>query len=411
MVGSLPASMIVGSSPGCDSAGCAGAAGAAGAGAGGAGAACAAGAGGGGGAGQADGLGRLLGRTGRLGAAALGLLGLALGLGQALQLDVQLLLQLGEPVLYLRDVGPHRHQAGLAVLVLLLGRVRGGLLGGGSPTGQCDLLLGLVGALGRLDLDLGQLLRGRCGRGGELPLGFRVRRGHPLLGFGGGRRQPLLGLRGGRGEPLLGLGAALRRVALGLGARGGDLLVGLDAPGGGLLRRGGAGALRLGLGVAEQLTRLGTQALRLLGQLGAVLLLGFALLGATGGQGQVEVAGRGGGALTGVGEQPLGLGALVGDLLCGTVAQVVGLVLGQRQDLLDPRAQVPEGDPRRHGAAGGVGELQLELLHLPGERLKLRDGLVPLGGQGRQFGLDLDDVSVHLLLVEALEGRIEAGFR
>ena len=88
---------------------------------------------------------------------------------------------------------------------------------------------------------------------------------------------------------------------------------------------------------------------------------------------------------------------------------MLGLLLGEGEDLLDARAEVAEG----HGVGGDPGtvtdvdELGLQPLHLKGQRLDLGVRLFTLGSQRGDFGLDGFDVLVHLPAVVPPEGLVE----
>jgi hypothetical protein len=113
----------------------------------------------------------------------------------------------------------------------------------------------------------------------------------------------------------------------------------------------------------------------------------------------------------GLGPDPLGLGEPGRDVVGGRRLDRFGLLLGQRQDLLDPRTQVAERDLGAEAVLPpGLGGLLLEALDLGRHRLHLRIRLFALRGQGGDFVLGARHVPLDLLLLIAPQGHLEAGF-
>ena len=230
----------------------------------------------------------------------------------------------------------------------------------------------------------------------------------------------MLAVRGGA----LGGDVVLRLVPEGL-----DLLVGLH-PGGLRVAVGlGAGPMRLprrplgqllALGAGPGQHRLGLDA-HLLGGVagggeglfggGALGRVGPLLLGPAGGQGDLEVADAVVRVGLGLGPDPLGLGEPGGDVVGGRRLDRLGLLLGEREDLLDARAEMAERDLGADaGRPAGLGGLLLEPLDLGGHRLHLRIGLFALGGQRGDLVLGAGHIPLDLLLFIAPQGCLEAGF-
>jgi hypothetical protein len=196
-------------------------------------------------------------------------------------------------------------------------------------------------------------------------------------------REALLGLLLTRGQVALGLLAALGEVRLEVGG-------GLRGLGAGLLEEG-VGLLTLGLRVLLRLgTQLGGVALGLLDDADALVLsLGLALRS----ERFCVVADL--------------LGRRLGELAvllrgaAGLLAQILGLFLGEAEDLLDTRA---ETGVRRLGVAdGGLGVLRLEV--------ELLDALFQSGDAGESavtVGDELGDSFVHLSAVVPTPHKLEA---
>jgi hypothetical protein len=102
------------------------------------------------------------------------------------------------------------------------------------------------------------------------------------------------------------------------------------------------------------------------------------------------------------------VGAQVGDLLRGARPDRLGLLFGERQDLLDPRAEVPE----RHraadgGLAAGLGDFELELLHLSHERPGLLVGFRAFSDQRVVLRLERGEVTIDLITFVASNDDVE----
>jgi hypothetical protein len=233
----------------------------------------------------------------------------------------------------------------------------------------------------------------------------------------------LLALGAGTGQLGFEVGPALDRLVLDRGPVVRGVRVGLRAyllgPGGGLLgeparlllrvERGGLGVDAHPLGVLLHAAQLGVQS-------GAPVGRHLVLLGAARRQYRLEVPDRLVVLELRVAEDALGLGPLPGDALLAFGADRRGLLLGQREDLPDPVAEVPE---RRVGGDGGgtrrplprLDQFELELLQLGGERLRLRVRVVALRRQRRVLGLQQADALVDLFLVVPADGEFEVPLR
>lgn len=220
------------------------------------------------------------------------------------------------------------------------------------------LLLGLPGGLGPL---LGDLPLGGGPQGGDLTLDGGLQLGHLVRGD----RTQLLGL------------------PLGVRPQGVRLAAGLDPDLRGLPLGGGADAAGLPLGGGLHRGRLGA---RLVGDLAG--------LEAGGGEDALRLA-------------------------LGLVAVVVGLLLGQPEDLLDAGAEAGEGRPAvLLELLVGVGELLLQgalaLLGLPEPALGVVHPLLGLGagllGLGQRGGQPTDEV-IDLTGVVSAQANGEIGLR
>ncbi|MFL5957616.1 MAG: hypothetical protein ACJ756_09220, partial [Solirubrobacterales bacterium] len=108
----------------------------------------------------------------------------------------------------------------------------------------------------------------------------------------------------------------------------------------------------------------------------------------------------------------MGLGALALDVLDRAGPDRLGLLLGEREDVLHAGAEVAERDRGIHGGVPAqLGHLVLHIVHLGGERLHLGVGLVALAREGRDFSFHLSDVSVDLASLIATQGYVETGLR
>jgi hypothetical protein len=219
---------------------------------------------------------------------------------------------------------------------------------------------------------------------------------------------------------LLGLLALLLDFLVGAGLGGLDVLVGLGAGALDLLRGAlgqllglGARVGQCGLGLGAYLVGLAPDGLR--GPLGRRTALGVGLLrlGAPGGQGDLEVAEAVLGVRRGLGADPLGLGQAGGEVVGGGALDRLGLLLGERQDLLDARAEVLERDLGADdaGLLADLGHLLLQPVDLPGHGLELRICLLALAGQHGDLVLGAGDVPLDLLLVVTPQGGLEIGLR
>src|SRR6266545_3064686 len=311
-------------------------------------------------------------------------------------------------------------RSGKAAFLSLPARLGLGLPGGPRPPARLGLLALQVGhaAVGLGDELLGVRPRvahhvvGLSLGSVEDPLGLRAHGRDHLLALGPGAGQ--LGLEGGASLHRLVLDgrAVVGRVCLGLrlelfGLRGG--LVGHPA---GLLLRGGQ--RRVGLTLEPVDVILDPGRLRL--QLGPTGGRGTVLLGPPRGQYRLEVPDRLVVLQTGVADDAFGFGALCGDALLGVGADRRGLVLGQRQDLADPFAEMTEGGVGgdRGGAGGplaGLDEFELKLLYLGGQCMGLGEGLVTLGGYRRALGFQQADAFIDLIGLVSTEGEFEVSFR
>ena len=113
-----------------------------------------------------------------------------------------------------------------------------------------------------------------------------------------------------------------------------------------------------------------------------------------------------GGPAARVGHQALRRGAQAGDLLHRADADGLGLVFGQREDLLDAWAEVAEGDLTMRGVPARLGDFQLQFVHLRREDLYLSPRLVALDPQRVDLVLGLAPVGVDVALpVAAYDGR------
>src|SRR5262249_47576458 len=142
-------------------------------------------------------------------------------------------------------------------------------------------------------------------------------------------------------------GTHLRQLALG------GLVSGLDVLGRGVLERGGlpggylaqSSDLLLGLGLQRGDLLVGAVAqpagLALgigerAGRSGPAFLVGTLLIGSASRERRLEIADGPGSTLAGIGEQALGLGAVVHHLSARVDQDGLGLILGHGEDLLDP---------------------------------------------------------------------------
>ncbi|MFC7762411.1 hypothetical protein ACFQY4_33535 [Catellatospora bangladeshensis] len=316
---------------------------------------------------------------------ALGRLGRAARLVQALHLGVQVLVDLGQALLELGHLTlgdgallARLHQA-------LLRDVQLGLQLGQRLAAGPDLLL----HHGQLLLVRGVLVVGAAAQVGGVLLGLGLQRGVLLVGGGALPGDLPLGAGPQLAELALDIGLPLRDLLLGLRPRRLDLL--LHAHPGRLDHR-----LGLGLGV--------------LGLLGVCLLHPLQLvLGAL--HGGLAVGPHPVGPLLCLGEDLLRLGLVVLHLLRRGGGDLLGLLLGQVEDLVHHRAQVAERGPlhlRRAlaqlGQLGQVGVLPLEPL---GQLADLHYGALALGRQRRHLAVELREVVVDLALVVPAQGDLE----
>ena len=91
---------------------------------------------------------------------------------------------------------------------------------------------------------------------------------------------------------------------------------------------------------------------------------------------------------------------------------LLGLLLGESEDLLDPRTEVPERGPVDHvHLLAHLGQVALENLDLAGQLVDLCVRLFPFGGEGRDLVLGTRDVPVDLFLLVPPQSGLEAGLR
>lgn len=258
--------------------------------------------------------------------------------------------------------------------------------------------------------------------GGQPALGGGLRAGQLLLGLAGGAAAQLLGLAhgllgllGGGPQQALGVGLGTQQCGLGGGLRlttggvhvGGGPRAGLVGQRLGLGAGGGEHPLRLDLGLLEQ-------ALGLLlgarpGLLGPVDVLVDVPLGGAAQLGEllVHLPAAGlqlrldpGGALGGLGHQPLGGRLGLAQLALGGLTELLGLEFGGAQELLGLAGDGVEG-ARLGKLPTRFVQLGPKHLHLVGEVLGMLGGLVPLLSKPLHLGFELGEVIINLVAVVA----------
>jgi hypothetical protein len=136
------------------------------------------------------------------------------------------------------------------------------------------------------------------------------------------------------------------------------------------------------------------------------------LLGPPGGEGDLEVLQRLRGLLPGLLDDVLGGRPPRLDLLVRGGEDLVGLLLGHGEDLLDPGPEVPERGAVHHAhLLAHLGEVALQHLDLAGQLVDLRVRLLPLGRQGGDLVLRTSDVPVDLSFLVPPQSGLEAGLR
>jgi len=154
---------------------------------------------------------------------------------------------------------------------------------------------------------------------------------------------------------------------------------------------------RLGLGLGP-LDLLGTAFADLLG-----LLLGAF---PSGGTFRPQLVGT----FAALGQHPLRFSLVVSNALLGQVGDGIGLLLGQREDLVDHRAEVPERRPvdlRR--SLAHLGQLAFDMADLRPEILDLVVRPLTLCRQCRDLARELRDVLIDLTFVVTAHRHREAG--